>query len=359
MTADAESNDAVPRAADESYAEEPSAKQQRLSPAGCDVGDPLKAAAEAQQAPGGVLLLDGGLATHIEALGENIDHSLWSARALVTNPTVIRQAHADYFAAGADVAITASYQAHLDGFKELGVSEADAIAAMQRSVRLAREAATQGGKNSSRRSRRLRRLVAGSVGSYGASLHNGAEYSGEFPPETDEMKLLDWHRPRARALIEAGCDMLACETIPCLMEARALKALLLELRFPAWVTFSCKSESEVSSGEAMKDCVAALADCEYVIGVGVNCSDPQFVAALVTICRASLPPSKHVVVYPNSGEVWCGETHTWKSGTATADAAFVEMAKDWIAKGADCVGGCCRTSPATIAALRGAFPLGS
>jgi len=288
------------------------------------------------------LLLDGGLATHIEALGEDIDHSLWSARCLVSNPGVIRRAHEDYYGAGARVAITASYQAHLDGFRELGLGPAEAAEAVKRSVALAREVAPPGG------------VVAGSVGSYGASLHNGAEYTGEYPG-MDEAKLLEWHRPRVQSLIEAGCDVLACETIPCLMEARALVALLREVKFPAWVTFSCRSGTEVCSGEPFRDCVAIVGECEYVTGAGVNCTHPSFVAELVATCRETLPKEKHVIVYPNSGEEWCGETHTWKSGTATADAAFVDMARDWVARGADCVGGCCRTSPSTIRALASAF----
>merc|ERR1719440_1088280 len=91
-----------------------------------------------------VLILDGGLATHIEALGEDIDNSLWSARCLVKNPDIIKRAHGDFYAAGASVAITASYQAHFDGFRELGVDETEAVAAMKLSVTLAREAAREG-----------------------------------------------------------------------------------------------------------------------------------------------------------------------------------------------------------------------
>eukprot|EP00929_Paragymnodinium_shiwhaense_P107746 TRINITY_DN74108_c0_g1_i1.p1 TRINITY_DN74108_c0_g1~~TRINITY_DN74108_c0_g1_i1.p1 ORF type:complete len:354 (+),score=79.67 TRINITY_DN74108_c0_g1_i1:97-1062(+) len=303
------------------------------------MADPLL---EARKDGSKVLILDGGLATHIETLGEDIDHALWSARCLVKNPDVIKQAHADYYRAGADVAITASYQAHFGGFKELGVSEAGAIDAMKRSVTLARDVAPN------------RSLVAGSVGSYGASLHNGAEYTGVFAG-IDEEKLIAWHRPRIQALIEAGCDVLACETIPSLLEARALVSLLDELKHPAWITFSCKSETEVCSGELLSDCAAVVAKCQYVLGAGINCSHPKYVASLVKICREQLPAEKHVVVYPNSGEVWCGETHTWKSGTAAADDQYVELAKSWAKLGADCIGGCCRTSPATIGALRKAF----
>ncbi|CAE8590014.1 unnamed protein product [Polarella glacialis] len=295
---------------------------------------------------GRVVVLDGGLATHIESFGEDIDHALWSARCLVVNPDVIRRAHTDYYAAGADVAITASYQAHIPGFQALGVDPAKATDAMKSSVRLAQEGASAVGGAT--------RLVAGSIGPYGASLHNGSEYTGDYPG-MDEDKLLEWHRPRAKALVEAGCDILACETVPCMMEARALVRLVEELQHPAWVTFSCRSGSEVCSGERFADCVSAVAACSYVVGAGVNCSDPRFVAELVGTCRENLPVWKHVVVYPNSGEVWCGETHAWKSGTATADEAFVTMARQWVSLGATCVGGCCRTSPATIAALRAAF----
>lgn len=289
-----------------------------------------------------VLILDGGLATHIETLGEDIDHALWSARCLVKNPAVIKRAHADYYDAGASVAITASYQAHFDGFKELGVDTVEAIEAMRRSVTLAREAAPSGA------------LVAGSMGCYGASLHNGAEYTGDYPG-MDEDKLVEWHRPRAEALIKAGCDVLACETVPCLQEAKALARLVGDLKHPAWVTFSCRSETEVHSGDLFQDCIASVAACDWVVGAGANCCDPKFVNSLVKICRSVMPLSKNVIVYPNSGEVWNGTTHTWESGTATADEEFVKMAKEWAGLGANCIGGCCRTGPSTVKALKKAF----
>jgi homocysteine S-methyltransferase len=282
----------------------------------------------------------------MEALGEDINHSLWSARCLVKNPAVIQKAHADYYAAGAKVGITASYQAHFDGFREIGVSETRAVEAMKLSVELVRAAASAAGD-----------LVAGSVGCYGASLHNGAEYTGVYPG-MDQAKLLDWHRPRARALVEAGCDVLACETVPCLMEARALVQLVTELEHPAWVTFSCRSGSEVHSGDLFADCIEAVAGCEWIVGAGVNCTEPQFVSSLVKICREKLPEGKNVIVYPNSGEVYNGETHSWESGTGTADEEFVKMAKEWASLGASCIGGCCRTGPSTIKALKNAFEAG-
>jgi homocysteine S-methyltransferase len=309
--------------------------------------DPLK------RTDGLTTILDGGLATHLEALGQDIDHALWSAKCLISDPTSIQRAHADFFAAGADVAITASYQAHLDGFRSLGVSDAEATDAIKTSVSLARTAASNVRSEGKDRSF----LVAGSVGPYGASLHNGAEYNGDYGEKMlQEAALMDWHRPRMQALIEAGCDMLACETVPLKVEAVAMARLLEELRVPGWITFSCRSEEEVCSGESFRDSVAGVAAFPHVVGAGVNCSKPQFVVRLVETCRQVLPPQKHVVVYPNSGEEWDGHSHAWCSGAAaTADDQFVALARQWAAAGADVIGGCCRTTPATISMLHRAF----
>eukprot|EP00441_Pelagodinium_beii_P039331 CAMPEP_0197631118 /NCGR_PEP_ID=MMETSP1338-20131121/8389_1 /TAXON_ID=43686 ORGANISM="Pelagodinium beii, Strain RCC1491" /NCGR_SAMPLE_ID=MMETSP1338 /ASSEMBLY_ACC=CAM_ASM_000754 /LENGTH=327 /DNA_ID=CAMNT_0043202509 /DNA_START=62 /DNA_END=1045 /DNA_ORIENTATION=+ len=301
--------------------------------------------------PEGVVVIDGGLATHMETLGADIDHALWSARCLQKDPAMIRTAHRDYYAAGADVAITASYQAHFGGFSELGVEKEDALNLMQSSVALAREASKEA---TSPGSASPKRLVAGSVGPYGASLHNGAEYTGDYPG-MDEEKLLAWHRPRIAALLEAGCDLLACETVPCLMEARALMRLLEELRFPAWLSFSCRSGTELCSGEAFEEAVKLAAGNECIVAVGVNCTAPEHISSLVRICSSTKASHQSVIVYPNSGETWDGESHNWKEGTATKDDRFAEMALEWASLGADCIGGCCRTGPSTIRALRRAL----
>merc|ERR1712032_484162 len=163
---------------------------------------------------------------------------------------------------------------------------------MKRSVQIARETAPTG------------TLIAGSVGSYGASLANGAEFTGDFPG-MDEEKLVAWHRPRMTALIEAGCHILACETVPCLMEGRALVKLIDELGHPAWVTFSCRSCIEVCSGDLFADCIAATADSRHCIGSGVNCTKPDFVANLVR------SPARN-----------CLRKSMWSS-TPTAEKSFV------------------------------------
>lgn len=144
-------------------------------------------------------------------------------------PELIKQVHAEYFAAGADCAITASYQSTIEGFAARGIPEADAIRLIQTSVELAAHARDEFWAHEENRLHRPKPLVAASIGPYGASLADGSEYRGHYGLTEDE--LISFHRPRMKALIESGADLLACETIPCLSEAKAITRLLEE--FPA------------------------------------------------------------------------------------------------------------------------------
>jgi homocysteine S-methyltransferase len=292
------------------------------------------------------VILDGALATELERRGCDLGDELWSARVLLEAPGLIAQLHADYFAAGADCAITASYQASFAGFARRGLAERQAAELMARSVRLAVAARDAFWADPANRVNRPQPFVAASVGPYGAFLADGSEYRGDYG--LDEEALIAFHRPRMAALVAAGPDMLACETIPCLREARALARLLPE--FPgigAWFSFSCKDERHVSHGETLADCVALLDGHPQVVAVGVNCTAPRFVAALVAEARAacSLP----ILAYPNSGEGYDAARGEW-DGAADCEP-FDAAAQRWYRAGARVIGGCCRTTPDDIRAL--------
>ena len=172
----------------------------------------------------GTLILDGALATELEARGCDLADRLWSAKILLEQPALIYQVHYDYFAAGAHCAITASYQATPQGFAARGIDEAQSLALIRQSVQLAQRArddylAQQGSAQPL--------LVAGSVGPYGAYLADGAEYRGDYA--LPEAEMMAFHRPRIRALADAGVDLLACETLPSFAETQALVKLLAEL----------------------------------------------------------------------------------------------------------------------------------
>jgi homocysteine S-methyltransferase len=294
----------------------------------------------------GVLVIDGGLATELEARGADLDDPLWSARLLIENPDLIRQVHEAYYAAGADVAITASYQASFPGLARRGVDARQAAQLMIRSVELADEARDAFWSDSANRVDRLRPLVAASIGPYGAHLHDGSEYRGDYG--IGRAELTAFHRDRMAVLAGAGADLLACETIPSRLEAEVLLELLEEhTNVRAWLSFSCRDESHISDGTPFAECVALTNASSRVVAVGLNCTPPQYAEALVS--AAISVTANPVLLYPNSGERYQAAGNRWLPGEGVDD--FVESARRWHAAGARLIGGCCRTGPREIAGI--------
>jgi homocysteine S-methyltransferase len=289
------------------------------------------------------LVIDGALATELERRGCDLNDDLWSARILLEQPAVVKQVHFDYFKAGADCAITASYQATLEGFARRGLSEKEAIGLIQKSVRLAREARDEFWSEEANRKGRSKPFVAASVGPYGAFLADGSEYRGKYG--LSEKELMDFHRPRMKALIDAGADMLACETIPAFVEAQAIARLLKE--FPditAWISFSGRDEKHISEGQVFADCVKQLEDHPQIAAVGVNCTSPTYIPSLIRAAKSVT--QKPILVYPNSGEKYDAVRNDW-DGHPVLDS-FGEQAHEWYNAGARLIGGCCRTMPDDI-----------
>lgn len=304
----------------------------------------------AQRLASGPVVLDGGLATLLEAHGHDLTSALWSARLLLDDPGAITAAHREYFEAGAQVAITSSYQASFDGFAALGLDRAAAADALRRSVALARTAAAQAtgqsiGQATGPADGVGGRWVAASVGPYGAALADGSEYRGDYGLSVAELRA--WHRPRLQVLAGAGADVMAIETIPCLAEVEALLEELRGTGMPAWLSLTCAG-GRTRAGEPASEAFAMAADVEEIIAVGVNCCDADEALGLVEL--AVQQSGKPGVVYPNSGERWDADRRCW-SGTSTFGP---EHAAEWIAAGAALVGGCCRVGPAAISRLAAA-----
>lgn len=301
---------------------------------------------------------DGALATELEARGCNLDDPLWSAKVLLEQPQVIVDVHRDYFAAGARIATTASYQATPQGFARRGMSEQEALELVALSVRLADEA----------RREHLAvvpdagpLLIAGSVGPYGAYLADGSEYRGDYVLTPSEFR--DFHRPRIAALVDAGVDFLACETLPSFAEAEALLALTREYGVESWFSFSLRDGAHISDGTPLAD-VAALLDAQpLVAAIGVNCVPLHLVTPALTALREST--DKPLVAYPNSGETYDPITKTWgpadqsgitgegptEAGHGAQPRSLAEGTAAWREVGARIIGGCCRTTPGDVAAV--------
>jgi homocysteine S-methyltransferase len=292
------------------------------------------------------LIIDGALGTELERRGGNLDDPLWSARLLCDNPEMIAAVHTDYLHAGADCLITASYQATFQGLARHGFTHEQARKLIRSAVTLAKTIVDGFWADPVNRVNRLKPLVAASVGPYGAFLANRSEYTGNYG--ISEHELVNFHRERLKTLVSAGPDILACETLPCFAEARALVRLMEDLdMIPAWVSFSARDGQHINSGETIRDCAQWLNDKPCVAAMGINCTDPVHVASLVKEIRSVT--DKPVVVYPNKGEVYNNLTKSWAPRPGVP--SFGEMAAQWVKHGARLIGGCCHTTPDDIRRL--------
>ncbi|MFF3997016.1 homocysteine S-methyltransferase [Streptomyces cyaneofuscatus] len=288
----------------------------------------------------GPVLLDGGLSNQLEAQGCDLSDALWSARLLADAPEQVEAAHLAYLRAGAQVLITASYQATFEGFGRHGIGPERTGALLARSVDLARRAA-----GAARRADPEREIwVAASVGPYGAMLADGSEYRGRYGLTVRELER--FHRPRVAALAEAGPDVLALETVPDMDEAEAVVRVAEETGLPLWLSYSVAG-GRTRAGQPLEEAFAVAAGREAVMAVGVNCCDPAEAEEAVRV--AVEVTGKPAVVYPNSGEGWDAEGRGW-TGTGTFDPGRVRA---WTGAGARLVGGCCRVGPDRIKELAG------
>ncbi|MBW5424205.1 homocysteine S-methyltransferase, partial [Streptomyces sp. BG9H] len=244
------------------------------------------------------VVLDGGLAHQLESAGHDLSDALWSSRLLADDPAAIEAAHRAYYEAGAEVAITASYQATYEGFARRGIDTRRTAELLRLSVELARRAGAGLGREV---------WVAASAGPYGAMLADGSEYRGRYGLTVDELER--FHRPRLETLAAAQPDVLALETVPDADEARALLRAVRGLGVPAWLSYSVAG-GRTRAGQPLDEAFALAADVDEVVAVGVNCCDPREAGAAVSL--AARVTGKPAVVYPNSGEEWDAGARSWR-----------------------------------------------
>lgn len=282
-----------------------------------------------------VVVLDGGLSTQLERHGADFSGRLWTGKALLEKPDVVERAHHDFVEAGATIISTASYQVSRSGFVAEGLSVEDADLALTRSVEIAR-AATAG----------TAVKVAASVGPYGATLHDGSEYRGNYG--VDQTTLEYFHRERIAVLAAAKPDYFAMETIPEITEAKAVVAVLADYPdIPVWVSFSCGDDAHLASGETIEDAARAVAVLPQLVAIGMNCVPPENVAPLAR--RITSVTDTPIIGYPNRGGQWDSATNTWSGQTPKT---LAQWWPEWHAAGVSFVGGCCGHDATAIAQLR-------
>jgi homocysteine S-methyltransferase len=283
------------------------------------------------------LLLDGGLATQLEAQGYDIGNDLWSASLLQTNRDAIVAAHRAYISAGAECLETASYQATYEGYAKIGLGPEKATELMLLSIALAKKACDEAQSAA---------VVAASLGPYGAMLHDGSEYRGDYGVSASTLR--EFHAERLFLFDSSDVDVLALETIPSLSEAEVLAELLRGCKTPSWVSFSCCDEKHICDGTPIADVATLFMDHPSVVALGINCTSPQYVPALIKELGVAAP-EKYTIAYPNSGEKFNISDNSWSGTVTPCDCA--DAAREWIRAGARIVGGCCRMGPEHIRAM--------
>jgi homocysteine S-methyltransferase len=293
----------------------------------------------ARLATGAPVLLDGGLATTLEAAGTELPGPLWSAQAIVSAPAAVEAAHRAFIDAGAEVVLTASYQLSALGLRRAGLEASDADALFRRSVELARRAAQAAPHPV---------WVAGSLGPYGAALADGSEYTGRY--DLSPGALHEFHAPRVDALLAAGVDVVAFETVPAGAEVEVIAEVLRGTGRDAWVTVTVAGDgTRTPRGEPLAEALAPALEVDEVLAVGVNCLPPHLVARALEELAIAGRRGRALLAKPNAGARWDPARQSWTRAQGPADPA------PWVAAGAALIGGCCGTGPQDLAALAAAL----
>jgi len=292
----------------------------------------------------GVTLLDGGTGRELLRVGAPFRQPEWSALALIEAPERVREVHARFAAAGADVITTNSYAVvpfHLG--------------AARFATDGARLAALSG---------RLARVAADSAG-------HPVRVAGSLPPVCGSYRP-DWFdagvaRPVLTTLVDAlrpFVDHWQAETLSSVAEAALVREVLGADPRPLWISYTVADGAaagdlpRLRSGERVTDAARAAAGLGAA-AVLFNCSQPEVMGAAVDAARAALGAGVRLGVYANAfppqGEA--AEANATLHGIRPdlTPAGYTTFARDWVARGATIIGGCCGIGPEHIAALRAAI----
>ena len=281
-----------------------------------------------------VVLLDGGLGQELVRRSGDRPTPLWSTQVMMDHPGLVRQLHADYFAAGATVATTNSYAIHHDRLVKAGID--DRFGALYAQA-LAEAKAARDAHGSGR--------IAGSIGPLVAS------YRPETHPPHDEA--VARYAEIAR-ILGPEVDFILCETVASLAHARAILEGAGAAGKPVWLSVTVDDEDgrRLRSGEPVSGLGAVLDGAEVVLA---NCSAPEaMAAALAELKRFGLPYGAFANAFREITKEFLKDSPTTDALAARPEmtpARYADFAMDWVRGGASIVGGCCETGPGHIAEI--------
>ena len=287
---------------------------------------------------GDVIILDGASGTELERRGVPMHGVAWSAAALRTHPSVVRQVHEDYIRAGADVVITNTFSPARHTLERTEL--ADEVRDLNtRAVILAKEACANAAED-----RRV--YVAGSMSIY---------FRPDEEPSAGYMKAS--YREQAHLLADAGADLLAMEMMTEVDQAADAIEAAVSTGLPVWVGFSCKmreDDAQVvllrSKGETFAQALETLlplgSDLVSVMHSRIEDTAP---ALRVVQDRWNGP----IGAYPESGKF---VMPNWQFDQVVSPEALLDQARQWVQMGVQLIGGCCGIGPEHIRVLKDGLP---
>lgn len=281
---------------------------------------------------GRITILDGAVGTALGERGVDLSPPLWATRALIDAPETVEVLHREYLEAGADLITTNTFRSHARSLAKAGM-DARAKELVFHAAELARTA---------RDAVRPNAKVLGSVGPL--------EDCYEPNAAPDERECVPEHRCMMESLAEAGVDGVLIETMGTLREAEAASTQARELFPGKWmISFLMQHGGPpgmLIGGEPVADVIASVRDAA---AVGVNCLPAPGVESHVELFRSLLPDEVPILAYGNTGCM--SPDRTWTDTDATDPQRYAAYAAQWVKRGASIIGGCCGTTPTTIAAV--------
>jgi S-methylmethionine-dependent homocysteine/selenocysteine methylase len=304
---------------------------------------------------GEVIILDGGVGTQLQAMGVPMHHVAWAAAALHSHAYTVRRLHERYIEAGVDIITTNTYAAARHNLEPMGLGDLT-FELNLRGVELAKEARVRAAKD-----RHV--YIAGSVSNFGlvagreARLYRSLRGRSAITPEQAQANL----REQVETLVEAGVDLLLCESTGSLEQRKWVSRACSLPGIPQWVGFKChrdRDDPAVRIGYSSPELLGQALDDLLPLGasvVNVFHSNVDVTSAALPIVFEKWPGP--VGVYPEAARA--DYVDAFRDPTVQNDITpedFLARARGWIEDGVQIIGGCCGIGVDYIRLLRAGLP---
>ena len=273
-------------------------------------------------------LLDGATGSELDRLGVDVGMPLWSANAILEAPEILRQVHIAYLEAGAQAISTNTFRTHERSLAKAGMRDrAEELTA--KAVEIARSAVNEVNTDA---------LVFGSV----APLEDC--YSPDLAPLSKVCE--EEHAQMIKHLVNSGVDLVLLETMCSAHEAVAAASVAN----CEWAISMCIQTGELGKlldGTPLTEVIQEFEDAKFI---GINCYPATKLTEQIAYLRSIAPTHMPIAAYGNVG--YADDEGGWINTDAIDPNIFAVYAMDWVKAGASIVGGCCGTTPRTIAAIQ-------